>query len=127
MAASARALEVFDLSVLGAGTHLWLSASSSQGSVYGVPRQIPSWILPDGVGTPSEWLTNVVLRADPAADTTARLIGATLRDLVFGVRDLESLFQQARGAAGRAGAQLLVRVLAAPDEIAALPWEVMLD
>jgi hypothetical protein len=127
MAASARPLEVFDLSVLGAGDHLWLSASSSQGSVYGIPRSLPTWALTDGVQTPSDWLTRVVLGADPRAEDTARTIGRTLSDLVFGVRDVLSLFQQARGAAGRAGAQLLVRILAAPDEIAAIPWEVMLD
>lgn len=127
MGPSARPLEVFDLSVLGAGEYLWLSANSSQGSVYGIPRAVPSWDLPADVSTPSEWLTQVVRGADPTAEGTARNIGAELSSLVFGVPDVVALFQQARGAAGRAGAQLLLRVLAAPDDIAAFPWEFLLD
>ncbi len=36
-----RALEVFDVSVLGAERHVWLSVHSNQGSVFGVPRHLP--------------------------------------------------------------------------------------
>jgi CHAT domain/Subtilase family len=125
-ASPTRALDVFDVSVLGAGSHLWVSANSSQGSVYGVPRARPTWAL-DGPTVPADWLSTAVRHAQREAGQAALDVGRQLRDLVFGVPDIAALFQQARGAAGSAGRQVLLRVLVAPEEVSAWPWELIID
>lgn len=127
MASQARALHAFDISVLGADSHVWLSVNASQGSVHGVPRRSPNWVLPASDARPSDWLTRVVGSADRTAQTDAVAIGEALRELVFGVPEVVSLFHLSRGAAAAAGAQLLVRVLAAPQEISSWPWELLID
>jgi hypothetical protein len=127
MAASIiRPLNVFEVSVLGAGSHLWLSANSSQGSVYGVPRVAPAWALGDQAA-PADWLSVAVRHAQREAGQVALDVGRQLTDLIFGVPDVDALFQQARGAAASAGEQLLVRVLVAPQEISTWPWELLID
>lgn len=47
--------------------------------------------------------------------------------MVLGVPEIATLLHQTRGVAAAAGAQLLVRILAAPQDIAAWPWELLLD
>ena len=122
-----RALEIFDVSVLGAGSHVWLSVHSNQGSVFGVPRHLPAWPLPGDAASPVDWLTLAVRHARAEAGEQALAVGRTLTDLVFGVPEVMALLQQARGAAGSAGAQLLVRILAAPQAVSAWPWELLTD
>jgi hypothetical protein len=119
--------EVFDLSVLGADSHLWLSVQSRQGSVFGVSRSFPALSVPQPYASPIEWMSAVVREARTDAGQVARGIGAVLTRLVFGVPDVAALLQQARGAAAARGAQLLVRLLLAPEEISAWPWELLAD
>ena len=123
--APGRPLDVFDVSVLGAGDHLWLSVSCSQGSVFGVSRALPQW--PDGLGEPVEWLSGAVRHARAEAGDQAKEVGQILTDLVFAVPDVAAMLLQARGAVAAAGGQLLIRVLAAPRDVATWPWELMLD
>lgn len=122
-----RPLEVFDVSVLGAGSHVWLSVQSNQGSVFGVPRHMPDWALIGAGTSPVDWLTGAVGYARHEAGAEALAVGQALSDLIFGVPDVTALLQQARGAAGSVGAQLLVRVLAAPQQVSAWPWELLVD
>ena len=126
VAPATRPLNLFEVSVLGAGSHVWLSANSSQGSVYGVPRTAPVWAL-DGQSAPADWLSVAIRHAQREAGDQALQVGHQLSELIFGVPDVSSLFQQARGAAASAGEQLLLRLLVAPQEIGAWPWELLLD
>ncbi|MFD6063597.1 CHAT domain-containing protein [Rhodococcus wratislaviensis] len=124
--------EALEISVLRAGDHVWLSAQSRMGSVFAVRRPIPEWKLPNDVtgktiDTPSDWLTDTVRHARTDAATHALDVGQVLTDLVFGVPDIVTLLQQSRGLARTTGTQLLVRVLAAPQEVCAWPWELLLD
>jgi hypothetical protein len=121
----ARPLNLFELSILSAGQGLWISANSSQGSVYSVPCTMPVWDL--NRAGPAEWLSGAVGLAQREAGNVALEIGRKLRDLVFGVPDIESLFQRARGAATSMGEQLLLRLLVAPGSISAWPWELLID
>ena len=124
----ARAFEIFDVSILAAQDgNLWLSAHSDQGSVYGVPRPAPTWQFEGSTQAPVQWLTEAVAQARPDAAGHARRIGETLRALTFDVAEVATLFHQTRGVAASRGAQLLVRILAAPHELSALPWELLLD
>lgn len=120
-----RPLEVFDVSVLGAADHVWLSVSCAQGSVFGISRPLPVW--PAGIDDPLSWLSTAVRHARLEAGGQAQEIGRILTDLVFGVPDVAGLLLQARGAVAAAGGQLLVRVLAAPHDVASWPWELMID
>jgi hypothetical protein len=54
-------------------------------------------------------------------------LGGALRDLLFGEPEVLALFHRTRGAAADSGRQLLVRILAAPSALAAVPWELLLD
>ncbi|MGW4339911.1 CHAT domain-containing protein [Rhodococcus koreensis] len=128
----AAGFEELEISVLRAGDHVWLSAQSWMGSVFAVRREIPEWKLPNDVtgktiDAPSGWLTDTVRHARTDAAAHALDVGKVLTDLVFGIPDIETLLQQSRGIAGRAGTQLLVRILAAPQEVCAWPWELLLD
>ena len=123
--AAARPLEVFDISVLGADNHVWLSVSCSQGSVFGISRPLPAW--PIGITDPLVWLSGAVRDARPDAGKQAKEVGKVLTELIFGVPDVAGMLWQARGAATAAGGQLLVRILAAPHGVASWPWELMLD
>ena len=123
-----RPFEPFDLSILAApDARLWLSAHSEQGSVYGVPRTAPTWKFGAGPQAPVEWLTEAVAQARPDAPDDARRVGRALMELGFDVAEVATLLHQTRGVAASRGAQLLVRVLAAPQELSALPWELLLD
>ncbi|QTJ68013.1 CHAT domain-containing protein [Rhodococcus sp. ZPP] len=129
---SRRSFEELEISVLEAGDHMWLSARSPQGSVFAVKRPLPEWKLPRDVtgrpvDEPGEWLTDAVRHARPDAGPEALEVGKVLTDLVFGVPEIVTLLQQTRGTAGTAGNQLLIRILAAPNRIAAWPWELLLD
>ena len=118
--------EVFDLSVLAADGHLWLSAHSEQGSVYGVPRPLPAWAQP-AYATPAEWLGTAISHARDDAGAEARAIGEQLRALVFDVPEVATLFERTRGVATARAAQVLLRLLAAPQSLSAWPWELLLD
>ncbi|MFD4181496.1 CHAT domain-containing protein [Rhodococcus sp. NPDC058514] len=127
-----RAFEELEISVLQAGDHVWLSAQSRLGSVFAVRRPLPEWTLPETVsgkpvGAPADWLTDAVRHARTDAGVSAVEVGRVLTDLVFGVPEIVTLLQQTRGTAGTSGAQLLVRVLAAPQLVCAWPWELLLD
>lgn len=100
-----RTLEPLDVSVLGADSHVWLSAHSAAGSVHGVPRKMPEW-PGDGwfaTGHPADWLTEAVRLADRDSLTQALEVGRVLTDLVFGIPDVAGLLQLTRGRAGHAG------------------------
>jgi hypothetical protein len=122
-----RPLAVLDISVLGAGAHVWLSAHSDQGSVFGIPRHLPDMASFGLTSSPVDWLAGAVRHARAEAGEQALAVGRALSDLVFGVPDVAALLQQARGAAGSTGAQLLVRLLAAPQDVSAWPWELLVD
>ncbi|SNY87109.1 CHAT domain-containing protein [Nocardia amikacinitolerans] len=123
----AQAFHRFDISVLDAGGRVWVSASSPQGAVYAVPRPPPTWTLPDGFETPSEWLNAVVRNACSGVEPAAIDIGRVLTRLVFEVPEIDNLFARTRGAARHAGAQVLVRIQSAPQHVNAWPWELLLD
>ncbi|SMD22156.1 CHAT domain-containing protein [Kibdelosporangium aridum] len=116
--------EPFDISVLGAGKHVWVSAQSRQGSVFGVARRPPEWRL--DTESVAEWLTANVRQAHQVGDRALE-VGQVLHDLVFGEPAIANLLAQTRGVAAADGVQLLVRVLAAPQEVSSWPWELMPD
>ena len=102
------------------------------GSVFAVRRPIPEWKLPNDVtgktiDTPSDWLTDTVRHARTDAATHALDVGQVLTDLVFGVPDIVTLLQQSRGSARTTELSSSLRVLAAPQEVCAWPWELLLD
>jgi len=118
-------LETFDLSALiGPNDNLWVSASSRHGAVYGVPRaggNLPSAAeLADIV----EDFEDGIQYARPIRGLD---VGAALTDLLFGEPEIAALFHRSRGAAAAQGNQVVVRVLAAPSKLAAVPWELILD
>ena len=120
--------EPFDLSVLYAGNpaDIWLSASSRLGAVNAVPRRDPSpFLLPD-LTDDAEWFRSAIREGRRVPDQSAQF-GGQMRDLVFGIDEISSLFRRTRGAAYAASRPLLVRLLAAPEPVAALPWELLLD
>ncbi|MCU0635090.1 MAG: CHAT domain-containing protein [Gemmatimonadaceae bacterium] len=122
-----RPFEPLDLSVLSAGDgHVWLSAHSQQGEVHGVPRLLPDFTAAIGDGDVSDWFGRSIAQAVRQQDEALR-IGRVLRDLIFGIGEIESLFDQTRGVAARRGGPLLVRLLVAPGDVAAWPWELLVD
>jgi hypothetical protein len=122
--------EPLDISVLRADSdQLWVSAFSRQGEVHGVPRALPTFQQLVGVNDHtglSKWFGSSVLEARDAR-SDALLVGRELTNLLFDVPEIASLTEQTRGVAASAGAQLLVRLLAAPSDIAAWPWELLVD
>ncbi len=124
---AARAFEPLDLSVLGAGGgQLWVSAYSRQGEVHGVPRPVPSFAGAMGGADLPGWFGSAIREAQRRG-SEALEVGRVLRDLVFGVPEISSLLEQTRGVAAGRGAQLLLRLLVAPSDIAAWPWELLVD
>lgn len=122
-----RVFEPLDVSVLGAGSgQLWVSAHSRQGEVHGVPRPIPSFAGATAGADLQGWFGSAIREAQRRRDPALE-VGRALRDLVFGVPEIASLVEQTRGVAAGRGAQLLVRLLVAPSDIAAWPWELMVD
>src|SRR4051812_27954788 len=93
-----RQFESFDISVLGAGDHVWVSAQSRQGSVFGVARPLPQWQLDPEAGTAAQWMTRTVRQAHQVGDR-ALYIGQALNDLVLGEPAIANLFSQTRGVA----------------------------
>jgi hypothetical protein len=119
--------ETLDLALTeGPSSCIWLSAVSPLGVVHGVPRT-------DGDGASMAGLVELGqgFRARVAAGVPdpafARQAGQRLRQLIFGVSDILSLFHRARGVAAHNGSPLLVRILAASRGLAATPWELLLD
>ncbi len=116
--------ENFDVDVLaGRRNQLWVSARSRLGAVYAVPR--PGWPEEELRGA-GDTLMDAVLHAEVLPEETRR-IGEMLQEVLFGDPEVLALFQRTRGAAADLGRPLIVRVLGAPHEIAALPWELVLD
>jgi nucleoside-triphosphatase THEP1 len=120
--------ETFDLSVLYAGERsgIWLSASSRLGAVHAVPRRDSPLFSLRELADDASWFRQAIDSGTGVPDQAARF-GGELRDLVFGVDEIASLFRRTRGAAGAASRPLLVRLLVAPEELAALPWELLVD
>lgn len=124
---STRPLEPFDLSVLRSDDeHVWLSVVCRQGNVHAVPRKLPAWPAGLASETISEWLGSAVGMALPRRDQGAR-VGHALGAVVFGLPEVADLFAQTRGVAASEGSQILVRLMAAPGDVAAWPWELMTD
>ena len=124
--------EELEISVLATGGDVWVSAQSRLGAVFAVRCRPPNWsrvLGVDGRPSPAGWLRDAVryARKDGDIATQARSVGRALTDLVFGVPEIGALLQRTRGVAGTSGAQVLVRVLAAPHEVSAWPWELMHD
>jgi hypothetical protein len=88
---------------------------------------MPEWSTTAGHATPVEWLCEAIGQARVDASAEARAVGEQLHDLAFGVPEIATLFQRTRGVAGSRGAQVLVRVLAAPQALSAWPWELLID
>jgi hypothetical protein len=120
--------EPFDLSVLYAGdpAGIWLSASSRLGAVHAVPRRDPSMFPLHELGNDAAWFRSAIDHGTHVPDQASQF-GGVLRNLVFGVDEIASLFRRTRGAAAASSRPLLVRLLAAPEAVAALPWELLLD
>ncbi|MGH9223158.1 MAG: CHAT domain-containing protein, partial [Acidimicrobiales bacterium] len=118
----------FDLTVLFSGgtTDLWLSASSRLGAVNAVPRSQAAQFALGPLSDRAQWFRDAVGRGEPG-QADGELLGHQLTDLVFGVPEIASLFERTRGAASAEAKPLLVRLLAAPEDVAALPWELMAD
>jgi hypothetical protein len=121
--------ETFDLAILFAGKdnaipEIWMSAFSQLGSIQAYPREKPeAFAVDDMVAMGREF--RAAIRTGAFADLGRW--GDRLRDLVFGVHDIGSLFRRTRGAAAAAGRPLLLRIMAVPEWLAALPWELMTD
>lgn len=124
----AHEFEPFDLSVLYAGDSagIWLSASSRLGAVNAVPRRDASLYPLDALLDDTEWFRSAIREGSAVEDQGAEF-GGLLRDLVFGDDEISSLFRHTRGAASAASRPVLVRLLAAPEPVAALPWELLRD
>lgn len=120
--------EPFDLSVLYAGNPagIWLSASSRLGAVNAVPRRDPILFPLQDLADDAKWFRSAIGEGRSVPDQGAQF-GGLMRNLVFGVDEISSLFRRTRGAAYAASRPLLVRLLAAPEPVAALPWELLLD
>jgi hypothetical protein len=118
--------EIIDISATGAAANdVWLAAVSRLGAVHGVPRSLvrPGTI---GIAEHVERFRQSVrtgLRHPGFATETARF----LTDLLFGVPEINVLFQRTRGVAAESGRPLLLRLMATPHSVAALPWELLLD
>src|SRR5688572_21828230 len=120
--------EAFDLTVLYAGhpAGIWLSASSRLGAIQAVPRTDPTLFPLNDLKDDAAWFRRAIDQGAAVPDQGSRF-GSLLRELVFGVDEISSLFRRTRGAAGAARRPLLLRLLAAPEEVAALPWELIAD
>jgi hypothetical protein len=118
--------EPFDLSVLDAGSQggLWLSASSRLGAVNAVPRTDEHRLAE--LQNDADWFRAAIRDGRAVADQGAGF-GTQLHDLVFSGEEIPSLFRRTRGAAAANSRPLLVRLLAAPEAVAALPWELIRD
>lgn len=118
-------LETFDISLLlGPNNELWVSAHSRHGAVHGVPRAGANLPSVAELGDVTEDFEDAIQYARPFRGLD---VGAALRDLVFGEPEITALFHRGRGAAADQGRQVVVRILAAPARLAAVPWELMLD
>lgn len=118
-------LETFDISLLlGPSDELWVSAYSRHGAVHGVPRAGGNLPSVAELGDVTEDFEDAIQYARPFRGLD---VGAALRDLVFGEPEITALFHRGRGAAADQGKQVVVRILAAPSRLAAVPWELMLD
>lgn len=117
--------EVLDLTVLlGPEDQLWVSASSRAAAVHGVSRKggkVPPFAELQEI---TEDFLDGVGRAAPQPCPD---IGATLREILFAEPEISGLFHQTRGVAADQGRPMLVRLLAVPRELAAIPWELTLD
>jgi hypothetical protein len=121
------AFEPIDLSVLvGESGQLWVSASSRLGAVHAVPqRDRVRWSVGE-LAEHGQLFADAVKHAERDIEL-AREFGGVLKDLLFGDPEVLALLQRTRGAAADRGDSLLIRVLGAPHEAAALPWELTLD
>ncbi|MFD7455873.1 MULTISPECIES: CHAT domain-containing protein [unclassified Streptomyces] len=116
--------EKLDMEVLaGRRDQLWVSARSRMGAVYAVPHA--GWRR-EQLTAAGALLQDAVWHGDEAT-AEAEHTGKQLQDLLFGDTDVLALFQRTRGAAADAGRPLVVRILSAPHDIAAFPWELTLD
>jgi hypothetical protein len=119
------AFEIFDLNVTGASaSFVWVTAVSRLGAVHGVPRNDSTLLgsLTKGV----QDVRNCIAYGYRDPELANRL-GNELKDLVFDVPEVRTLFERTRGAAADRGRQLLIRLMAAPHTVAAFPWELMGD
>lgn len=117
--------EAFDIQILaGPDERLWVSARSDHGAVYGIPRSGDSLAGPEELAELTEDFEDAIVYARPQRGLD---IGAALRDIVFGEPEVLALLHRSRGAAAHEGNQLLIRLLAAPWQLAAVPWELLLD
>jgi hypothetical protein len=125
--------ETLDLSVTsGSGGQLWLSALSRLGVVHGIPSTGNPAVQPSELALSAlAELANEFRRAIGQGRrqelTPAAGVPDFLRRLVFGVDEVLQLYQRTRGAAVHEHRGLVIRVLASPAEVAALPWELLPD
>jgi Subtilase family/AAA ATPase domain/CHAT domain len=119
--------EPFDLNVLMVGKpeEVWLSASSRLGAVNAFRADTSAASIAD-LTTGADWFGDHIRDGKPGREKAIHY-GGQLRDLVFGVDEIASLFRRTRGAAAAQRRPLAIRLLAAPEPVAALPWELLLD
>jgi hypothetical protein len=118
--------ETIDLSVTSASEkQIWVSTVSRLGAVHGVPRLVGHDTQLDAQACTEDFRRNVAMAC--CDQLFALETGKLLCDLLFGVKEISALFNKTRGAAADRGRPLLLRLMAAPQSIASLPWELMLD
>lgn len=119
--------EIVDVGLTGAGARsLWLSVVSRLGAVHGIRRSLTHRGSEADFEEHAERFRHYVAtaRREPQfAETTGR----ALTDVVFGDPDVLALFQRTRGAAADAGRKVLLRLMLAPNAVAELPWELLVD
>lgn len=114
----------FDLQILAGGDCLWVSATSRLGSVLALPVTDEAVAAFTQTMTTIEWFRTAVAegrRTAPPAGALA-LVNAPLA-----IDEVGALLRRTRGAAAAVSRPVLVRLFAAPDDVAALPWELMAD
>jgi CHAT domain/AAA ATPase domain/Subtilase family len=119
--------EPFDLNVLIVGNpqEVWLSASSRLGAVNAFRADTDAVSIAD-LTTGADWFGDHIRDGRPGREKAIEY-GGQLRDLLFGIDEIASLFRRTRGAAAAQRRPIAVRLLAAPEHVAALPWELLLD
>lgn len=119
--------ENIDLNITwGQNDQVWVSMTTRLGVVHSVPLPRRADISLEGLIEVISKFRRYIRQAIKDPDFTTKT-GELLRDLVFGVAEIETLFHRTRGVASDQGRPLLIRIQAAPRIVAGLPWELMLD
>ncbi len=131
---NAAQFEILDLGITYAATsEVWVSALSRIGAVHGVPVGVEGAAPPGGFDLSPGGLRECVEQFRRAVEfgrrdpDLGRAIARVLGELAFRVEEVRALLQRTRGVAADRGCSLVVRVQAAPQSLADLPWELLPD